>query len=268
MTQVFIDDIKTVFRSKRFWIASGIIVVSTIVILISSAISYQEEMGGAFGLFIMGNVRGNAIMSYLAPYIPALVMSSLIIDKSKTENHKAIRISLKKFITARCVSSFMIGASVFIVSFLVIMIGCFIVDPTIRTLDYKPFGLFAEAYYASVPMYILLFILYTAIFGALYALFSMGISLHTKNNSMKMVLPGIIYHCVVFIMPFFFNTPYYYSPVLRYEFGSLEMPFHNRVFGIFSILLASLILIVIGYIRIKKAFCKLNDVSEITDIEV
>lgn len=256
MRQIIYNNLKKIFCSWGFWISVGIIVISTIInVLTLFGISNVDKSMGALSLFILGNTQGNPMMAYISPFIPALAFTPVII-KDLQSNDQVVGRDLKKNISGHAISSAIAGGAVFITAFLIILIGCFIYNPSNNMGSYSPLGLFKETYYSSVILYIVLFILHSVIFGAIFALFSMGIALVTKGSTMAMVFPGIVYNCMQVVAAFFRST--IISPVslvipyLPYEFGSIDAPLWKNLSGLGIYLIASVILIIYGYIKLKK----------------
>lgn len=250
MKQIIFSDIKSIMRSKRFWIVAGIFIISAIINLVEMVLGGWEESAGMFGLFIYGNIY-TGLVGFLSPFIPAFLLVPLFFGDMKMSAFKAQSLSLKKYIATRSISACIVSGSVFIVSYLIVFLGCVIVDPSIQMIEFQAFGLFEKAYYTSVPLYMLLFILYSAFFGALYGLLSMGIGMATKSTTMAMIIPGIIYSLASVVTAFFSNTVYTYAYIMRYEI-LIGMPLFNRIFGSSVILLIAVVMTIIGYFRLKK----------------
>lgn len=257
MKEIIFRDIKSMKSSFRFWAAVGIIVVSTIINILSNMWGQGKISVG--DLFIIGNISSNPIMCFFAAFIPAIAFGPVVIDDIKsgaydTTTHK---IGLKKYIGGRIVSSVIAGCSVFLIAFLIILAGCFLFGSQSTYSSYSPLGLFKDVYYFSVNMYILLFILHSMLFGAVYALLGMGIAITTRSDSMSLVLPGIIYNCSNLVGMIFENTPINIVdkiiPVLTYEFGSLDTPLWRNMLDLGEILVISIILILIGYRRLERS---------------
>lgn len=242
--------------SCRFWSASGIILICA---LVWGLTTIQEKVG-ALGIFIMSNIRSNGLMCFLAPFIPPLAFSPVKSDDMRTETLKMMikENSLKKYFLSKSISSMIAGSGVFLSAFLIILAGCFIINSSNAVGSYNPIGLFKEIYYSSPLLYIILFILHTMLFGALYAMFGMGTAIITKSDAMALVFPGIMYNCAQLVGMIFDQTIIYkigyLFPFLTYEFGSIGMPLWRKLLDLSLVLIASILLIVIGYIKIKKAY--------------
>ena len=252
MKQIIFFDIRKAYRSVRFWIAAGAIILSAIINL-SQVQWYDPSVKfGVFGLFIYGNIDYNPLMSYIAPFIPALASSR--INVLPTENISE-RNDFKNHVLGHSISSMIVGGSVFLFSFLIIFLGCFVIDPSPVT-TFEPFGLFKEVFYISMPVYILLFVVHSTIFGAIYALFGTGITLITKSNAMGLVMPGVIYHSIYYIGTFFSQTFLSWItilfPVIPFNFGGLDVPLWKNSLDLGLSLIASITISVIGYSKIKK----------------
>lgn len=267
MGTIIKDDMKNIFGSIRFWSAAAIIVICTVINLLS-AVNYSKPVGAA-GLFIYGNIIGNPMMYFLAPFIPAFIFGPLALGDINKGINKDMQemTSLKKHLAARSISSFVAGAGIFIISFIIILGGCFIVDPAIRPIDFEPSGLFSEVYYDSSLLYILSFILYTAVFGGIFSFLSFGVGLATKSLSMAMTLPGIIYHGSIMLWYLADNPVLSWIHRLLPSYTYVIMvsetpdPWVDKAVKLAAVLVASSVLAIVGYSRIKKTFLTVADGS-------
>jgi len=260
MKAIILSDLKAVILSKRFWIAVGLIVVSSFFSTITIFLFDQDVPSNFLETFIFGNIMGVPMMNFLAPFIPAIVFGPLIVDNMQTDAGKKLwqKTGIKKSLAAHSVSSAITGAGIFMVAHVIVLVGCYIYDPTISEVDYFAEGIFAEVFSASVPMYIVLFILHVSFFGAVYAFFSMGIGLATKSYSMAMVLPGIIYHASS-AMWVFLDSPILswvnillFSTTYNFEDAYPAAPILGKVAGFGCIILAAAVLVIAAYKRMKR----------------
>ena len=268
MNRIMLDDFGKIIRSWRFWTMVGIMIVSTAITLITTPFfTYVARPFGGVNLFVYGNVTGNSLASSLAPFIPALIVGPLVVAGREREAVEAAqgKTGLKKYIAARSVSSFVAGSGVFIVSFLIILAACLIIDPTNKMIDYPLLGPFKELRYVNTPLYITLFILHTALFGGVYALLSMGIGLKTKNAAMALVLPAVVYFGsgILYIMlkSTIFSWLTYILPDTTYDFGAADYQAWEKILELGSIFLLSVILIVSEYFKLKKETAILREVK-------
>ena len=256
MGKIILSDIKRALRSGRFWVSAGLIVLFTVINLFTSG-AYGHKRVGWIGLFIFGNIIGNPLMFFLAPFIPAFIFAPLFMGDIKSGAYKAVSIKtgLKKYLAARSVSSLIIGSGIFIFSFLIILAGCFFYDPTVQDIEYTPIGLFQGVYYTSALLYIISFILYKALCGALFCFLSVGIGLASNSQSMALVLPGIISPCSFLLWDLLNNPALSWMqillPYLIWEFNIGMQPL-NRIAKLCFILFASLALVAAGYCKLKK----------------
>ena len=261
MKAIIISDLKAVILSKRFWIAVGLIVVSSLFNTMSIFLFDQDVPSGFLEIFIYGNIMGVPMMNFLAPFIPAFVFGPLIVGHMQTDAGRELwhKTGIKKSLAAHSVSSAITGAGIFIVANAIVLAGCYIYDPTISEVDYIAAGLFAEVFSASVPMYIVLYVLHGAFFGAVYAFFSMGIGLATKSYSMAMVLPGVIYQASLMIWVFLDNPILSWIelllPSFSFDFESVKsaFPILGKVAGFGCVILASAVLVIAAYRKMKRA---------------
>ncbi len=254
MKQIISSDMKTVLRSKRLWIALGLFIFSTAVNIIEQFTQFGLHLKGGLDFFAFGNMYFVSVLRYMAPFIPAFVLSPLYTDNIKTASVSFNATNLKKVIPARSLSSAIIGGGIFIVSHLIILAVCFVIDPSLSAGYFEPWGLFANINSTNAPLFVLMFFGYTALFGALYGLLSTGVWLFTKNYWMAMALPGIYYYCGRFLW-MFFDNPFLswakFLPGYAYDFeSSVTLWRRGTEFG--AVLLIAVILIVISYFRLKK----------------
>lgn len=269
MKRIIIDDLGKIIRSWRFWAIVGIMLVGTAITLITTPFfTYVARPFGGINLFVFGNITGNALASSLAPFIPAIIVGPLVVAGREMRASKSAQgnTSLKKYIAARSVSSFAAGSGVFIVSFIIILAACLIIDPTNKTvIDYIPYGPFKELRYANTPLYITLYILHTALFGGIYALLSMGIGLKAKSAAMALVLPAVIYFGSGSLYIMLKSTILLWLtnilPNATYDFGGMDTPLWKKLLELGSIFLLSIILIVSGYFKLKKETAILREVK-------
>lgn len=257
MRDIVINDIKMIIRSRRFWIASAIIISLAFINAISQLLFQEIGNVGALGLFIFGNIYLFPLFNYVAPFIPALVFSPLFVGDIKTGAYrKAVeKIGLKKYLTARSVTALISGAGIFIVSHLIMLIVCFAVNPSLKASSVALFGMLSEVFYTSAPLYILIFVGYTALFGALFSFLSIGVGLVTKSYAWALVLPGILDFCATYLWPYF-NNPFFswvikMLPSFLYNFD-YPTDMWQRIFQMGGLLLLCVILVVIGYFKLKK----------------
>lgn len=246
-----INNLKKIITSFRFWVSVGVIVLSTIIILTTYGPS--SASAGGVNLFILGNIQSNPIMTFVAPFIPAYIIIPIIFNGLC--NNGLYHDSGKK-LSKHVISCTIAGGLVFLLAFLIILVGCFIYNPSDGTIDYYPLGLFKETYYYSNTLYVALFILHSAIFGAIFTLFSVGIALTSKNKSMALVLPGIIYNCSHLVAGLIGKTIISsisaIVPYLTYEFGSLDLPLWKNLSDFCIYFFLSIALTFYGYLKLKK----------------
>ncbi len=261
MKAIIFNDIKRTLRSKRFWICAGLIVISAILNFITEFLFSRNKPKGALELFIVGNIMGNPIMNMIAPFIPAFIIGPAVTGDLKSGDFKEQmkKFGAKRYLAARSLSSFIAGGGVFIISFMVVLAGCFFYHPAVQEIRYVLLGLFKEIYYASVPLYILLFILYSALFGAVFSFFSFGIGLAARNEMSAMALPGIIYHGAMIVWPLFNNSLVSWLNILlpqfAYEFNVYSVSFEpetEKAIKLGVILLVSAALVITSFGRLKK----------------
>jgi len=261
MKAIIFNDIKRTLRSKRFWICAGLIVISAILNFITEFLFNRNKPKGALELFVVGNILGNPMMNMIAPFIPAFIIGPTVAGDLITDDFKEQikKFGAKRYLTARSISSFISGGGVFIISFLIVLAGCFFYNPAVQEIRYAPLGMFKEIYYTSVPSYIFLFILYSALFGAVFSFFSFGIGLAARNETLAMALPGIIYHGAMIVWPLFNNPLVSWLNILlpqfAYDFNLYSAPLGpetDKAIKLGVIFIVSAALVITAYGRLKK----------------
>lgn len=268
MKTIIFNDLNKILKSRRFWLTIVIIIASSILnIFKTPGFDHSQKINGS-NLFIFGNIQSSPIMTFIAPFLPALALNPLINDDLSNSSHLHIlkRKNLQKYLSGRAVSLMIAGGGIFIIAFVIILLGCLVFGSSDNIPIYRPLGLFKEVYYSSELLYIILFILHAALFGAIYAFFGMGIALITRSESMALVFPGIFYHCVRFVAMIFDKTIISWIgilfPTLTYEFGSLDAPLWGNVLDMGIMLVLSVILITIGYKKLIKGINTKNSVED------
>lgn len=252
------SDCKAVLHTKRLWIAVGLFIFSAAINIIEQFVMAGINLEGGLDFFAFGNMYFVSLVRNMAPFIPAFILSPLYTDDFQAVRDSSRTTSLKKIISARSLSSAIIGGGIFIFSYLIILIVCFVIDPSLNAIYFEPWGLFADIYYSNAPLFVLMFFGYTALYGALYGMFSTAVWLLSKNYWMAMALPGIYYYCGRFLWPFFDNpllSRAKFLPGYAFDFESL-VTLWRRATEQGAVLLIAVILIVISYFRLKKEPCK------------
>ncbi len=262
MKKIIGSDIKKMLRSKNLWIAVGALIICSLLNLVQTLQIDNSERFGGLGLFIYSQYS-NHLINTLAPFIPAFVLVPLIAaDLKSADFMTAQEISPGKYLAAKSLSSAIVGSGVFIAAFLVTLIGFFIYDPTVQTINYEPTGLFSDVYYSSPLLYIGLFIVYSAFYGAVYGFFGFAVGLSSRSVSMAMVLPGLIYHYASLIWYFFEGTPLSFIsmllPNLTYVFAGIQSPtlYIDKALQLGVILLTGITLVISGYWKLDKVHIK------------
>ncbi len=258
MKKLIGSDMKKVLRSLNFWIAVGAVIVCSVLNLIQALQLDGSKCFGGLGLFIYSQYS-NHLINTLVPFIPAFVFMPLMAEDTRTAGFMIAReISTKKYLAARSLTSAIAGGSVFIVAFLMLLIGFFLFDPTVQAINYEPTGLFSDVYFSSPLLYAGLFIVYSALFGAVYGFFGFAIGLSSRSVSMAVVLPGLVYHYASLIWYYFEGTPLSFIslllPNLTYVFAGIQSPtlYFDKAIQLGVIVLIGVTLLITGYWKLQK----------------
>ena len=159
-----INNLKKIITSFRFWVSVGVIVLSTIIILTTYGPS--SASAGGVNLFILGNIQSNPIMTFVAPFIPAYIIIPIIFNGLC--NNGLYHDSGKK-LSKHVISCTIAGGLVFLLAFLIILVGCFIYNPSDGTIDYYPLGLFKDVLLFKYIICCLIHIAFCYIWGNIYS---------------------------------------------------------------------------------------------------
>jgi len=256
-----ICDLKRVVLSWQLYFAIGLVFLTSFITLKNNTeqfnLFYFENLG-TINLFLYSNVISNGIMSILAPFIAIVVFSTATLDDMKTGYIKNCTLlgQPKKYLKARVISTALTGGGVFAISYSLLFAIYLIIDPSASVRTSFRFGLFLDVYDRSLLLYCAVFILHSFIFGMVYSLFGMGISMVIKNKYIALGLPFVLYYAAPYLM---WAVPEkiskllsYFIPFLTFEISTIDVPLYKNATQLLFILCISVIMISVGYRRWRK----------------
>jgi hypothetical protein len=178
----------------------------------SSVLLSSVERSGALNIFLYSTVFGYSVFSYVAPIIAVIPFGTIYLDHQNTGFFKQeiARVSHKKYLFEKCISSFIVGGITFIASGFLLLLCSYIIDPTPSIRIYNSYHLssFSELYSKSMLRYILLYIANSAVFGGLYSVLCMSISSVMRNKLIAIITPAIFYITSTVSIGSFFGIEY------------------------------------------------------------
>ncbi len=257
MRNLIAVDMRRIFSSWKFYLAILIVLVSGIVTLNKNIGLFFPDIDriGFYNLFIYSNLVQNAFTSVLAPLIAVIAFSDSILDDRKMGYIKNIapRSSLNKYVKSRMISNSLAGGLVFVIPFVFLFITYYFIDPTTDFYSEYISGLFINVYMQSRFAYCMIFILHSFLFGAIYSLFGMGLSMIFENKYIALLLPLFYYYGTTYIANLFefskTSIASYFVPLLTFEFSTVIVPETANACQILEVLIIALLLI---FLRLKK----------------
>ncbi len=198
MIKLIKRDVDEYIKSFNFWIAVILgIVVMNICLYGAFEVEPLLKQYGAYNLFLRSFFLEAPFFSLIIPLIPAIPYSKRAFDEIKKGYAKnlIIAIGIKRYIRFRVLSIAFSGALTIILIFSIQLIICFVItqNPSVRINDFNARFPFAPLYEYSISGFIIIIFVNAAIFGAVYAIFAMGIFAITNNSYLGYIIPSIIY---------------------------------------------------------------------------
>lgn len=253
----YVNCIKNAFKSKEYWFGFAIVIISCVLTSI-----YNLSPDGIFGsnqigsseFFIAATMYGNTLLQITAPLIAIFVCM----------NHKSLFAKDKEGIVSswrtkemkvHILSILTIGGSVFVFSFLLLLISGVIIFP-LSTGSIPPnYGLFKELYQHTPIGYVFAYIFHSFICGALFALFGASLKvLIAKPGNIVLFVPLVFYSCFIRIGGLFAfgGIISFVSPLFTFDIAVFDVPTLKRIAELSTVLVISLILIAISYRKVFK----------------
>ena len=248
---LYIQDIKRSIMTFSFWI--GVVLV-----VLFSYSKYQHGFESAHFVYMINNygfigtlnrvIEAMCNDSIGIPAVIAAVISFGTVTCSEMKNgyivNELTRINPKKFIIVRTLSTATIGILIILIVYLLWFIYAFIVDPNPSVQITTKFGSIGVVYQKSLWGYLLLYALQDILLVSIYSIFSMGVSLISRNKYIGYTVP-LIY----FLGREVFGT--YLSDDFIFIYAMFPFDIVSSIFESFSatlfVLPISLILVFVGY---------------------
>lgn len=253
-------DARRILRSWQLYAAVAAVLVAAVLTfpanLKSYNLQYLDNIGG-LNRFIYSAIVGNAYMLVVAPFAATVVSGTLLYDDLRTGFSKpcTLLIGPRRYVLSKCLSTALWGALTFAIAYGILLVVCCIVDPSpsVRT-DFR-FGFFLWAFDRSLLLYCGMFILHAMLYGAVYALFSMGFSLVCKNKYIALGAPVALYYIASYYPAVFprniIGILNWFLPFRTFEIATVDQTLKN--FGqLLFILLLACCMIVCGVRQWRK----------------
>lgn len=248
---LYFQDIKRALRMVTFWIG-------VVIILLFSYSRYRhgfecihfETMMNNYGF--IGTL--NRVIEALCndniglPAVIAAVISYGSVTCTEMKSgyliNELTRINPKKFIIIRVLSTATIGAIIMVIVYGIWFIYAFIIDPNPSVQITTQYGAIGLVYEKSLWGYLLLYALQGILLTSVYSIFSMGVSLVSRNKYLSYTIP-LIY----FLGRAVLGT--YLPDSFIFIYGMFPFDMVSTIFESFSatlfVLPISLVLVFIGY---------------------
>ena len=208
-------------KKKNTYVAISIIIISAFFTLKRNWILYSLYLldhVGAINMFIYSSIKGNGIMSLLAPFVIMLVYPTIFYEDLQNKVKRNVRRQMTKtdYFLSEIVSAFVVSGSI---------------------------------YMDSMGKYILLFIVHAFLFGGVYGIFGIGIVFFIKNKCLLWIVPTLLYYTGYYVVTFFEKGQEllkYVIPLLTYEISTFDIPLKVNIMQMISVGLTGCILFYIG----------------------
>jgi hypothetical protein len=259
MKNAYVEDIKNALKSKEYWFGFIFIILSCALTsffnLPPTGIFGSYKIGSA-EFFISATMYRNILLQMSAPVIAIFVcMNRGSIFMCDSDAIGSVWKTRK--MNASLLANATIGGSVFLLSFLFLLLSAVIIFPSPTGSISADYGLFKELYPVSPIGYILAYILHSFVCGAVYALFGASLKvLIVKPVNLVLFIPLVFYSCftrIGWLFPFLNEVISFASPLYTFDIATYDVPLLKRITELAVVLAISFILIVISYKKYAKA---------------
>ena len=248
MISLLSSTIKMVLRSMRFWMAILLCVLSAEINCWFNVIQGNVEIG-AINTFLFSILFGLNVLSFSFPLISAIIGGFIYYDSLSGGYIKNEILHNKRyFLISKMTASFICGFLVFAISFIIIGIISFIIDPSEsgRVLPVDAIQSFYDVYASSLIKYAILSAILLSVIGGIYSVFAMGIYAITQNIYLSILFPPMFYIISTVLVGSFggevLNTILPYSTWTFFYLNNTQLSIE-----IAEALLLSIILATVGY---------------------
>lgn len=250
------DDLARAVSSLPFLLST-----ITLYIVLMAFAMYKGRIYGVLGsgtlnIFIQTIIENNDLPLFFVVLCVIPGTASLCDDfTSGIIRAYIIRMPIKKYLSAKIASAFLVAFFSFLLAFLVFFISLYIMfpQPSIRT--GQMVGDVRYVYYRSLLLFCLLYIIQMSVTGGIVSLFGSACALFTEKRLYGVVAPIAIYFVLMFFGRLFFiedlmRLVYKMLPVSWFSFTNVS--FYTPIYNYVVLVSISLILI---YIKINKWRC-------------
>lgn len=254
MNRIFLADFKKTLKLKRFWFAA-IICIFTAFFNLSSNIGIRPDLlnDGTLNIFLFSTLFDRSFFSYTAPIIAVIPFSIVIFEEMKSGFIKQIllRTKTRVYLISRILTNIVFGMLPMLLGLVIFLLISWLIgpSPSFRIYPVFPLSPFAYVYETSMLFYVLLFILNSAIFTAAYAILGAGIFIITKNAYLGYIIPVCFYTLSTLSLGVFWGINI--LPFSTFQFMSTTTA--HLIRDHILVIIIGLILIIIGFIRWRKA---------------
>ncbi len=182
---------------------------------------------GTLNMFIFSAIYENSPIGLIAPFLAAVISSATLFSEIKDGEYKKKynAISLKKYINFKLKYIACSTGIIFTLSYLVLFLLIFLFDTnaSVRTIYYRSVP-FAQVYDHSMLLYCFIFIIYTGVLSAVFAVLSASVTLCFRSNLLGMIMPGVLHYGLIYftsILPISVQTiTSYFIPLGLFEITS------------------------------------------------
>lgn len=197
MRRYLVSEIRRGILSRDFWLAVAIFLIAGFVNYYSNISSAGLSHVGGLTTFIHSTIMGYSIFSYIAPFIAGFPMGGDYITRFTGGyiNQELLRIEKKTYVKTKIISIAIVGAMVFVISCIIFLVICLIMDSSIsiRLLPMRYVSAYKHIYVRSLLLYCIMIILNSALFGASYSLLTLGVSSWCPNRILTLAIVSVFY---------------------------------------------------------------------------
>ena len=241
-------------KKKNTYVAISIIIISAFFTLKRNWILYSLYLldhVGAINMFIYSSIKGNGIMSLLAPFVIMLVYPTIFYEDLQNKVKRNVRRQMTKtdYFLSEIVSAFVVSGSIYMIGNVIVLVIGWFVSPYASCRITFLVGIFSDIYMDSMGKYILLFVAHAFLFGGVYGIFGIGIVFFIKNKCLLWIVPTLLYYTGYYVVTFFEKGQEllkYVIPLLTYEISTFDIPLKVNIMQMISVGLTGCILFYIG----------------------
>lgn len=241
-------------KKKNTYVAMGIIIISAFFTLKRNWILYSLYLldhAGAINMFIYSSIKGNGVMSLLAPFVVMLVYPTIFYEdlQNKVMRHVRRQMTKTEFFLSEIASAFVVSGGIYMIGNIIVLAISEIVSPYTSCRITFLVGIFSDIYMDSMGKYVFLFIIHAFVFGGVYGILGVGIAFFIKNKCLLWIVPTLLYYTGYYVVTFFEKGQdllQYMIPLLTYEISTFDIPLRANIMQMISVGLLGCILFYTG----------------------